>query len=53
MHLNSHYLGVFFTVAVLLFVIPASQASAEDVSETKHQTNPEISPNDVIVCEEG
>jgi hypothetical protein len=53
MYLNAQYLGFFFTVLVLLLVIPASQASAEDVSRSEQQVSQEIPPDDTVVCEEG
>ena len=53
MRLKTRYLGIFFTVLVLLFVIPASsQVSAEDVPRPKQQTSQGTSPDDVV-CKEG
>ena len=53
MYLNAQYLGFFFTVLVLLFTIPSSQANAEDVSRSEQQSSQEIPSDDVVVCEEG
>ena len=53
MHLNVQYLGIFFTVSMLLFAILTTQASAEDESRLKQQTSQRISPDDDVVCEEG
>jgi hypothetical protein len=52
MRLNVQYLGLFFTVSVLLFAIPVSQASAENVSRSEQQTSRGI-PSDDVVCKEG
>jgi len=52
MRLNVQYLGFFFTVLMLLLAIPATQASAEDVSRQKQQVSQEIPPDDVV-CKEG
>ena len=52
MSLNVSYLGFFFTVLVLLLVIPATQASAEDVSTQTQQAPPGNIPDDAL-CEEG
>jgi len=53
MRLNVQYLGFFFTVLVLLFAIPSSQASAEDVSRSEQQASHGIPSDDAVVCEEG
>ena len=53
MHLNAQYLGFFFTVLMLSFAIPASQASAEDVPRPEQQASQRISPDDDVVCEKG
>jgi len=53
MRLNVQYLGIFFTVFMLLFAIPVTQASAEEVSRSEQQASQGISPDDVVVCEEG
>ncbi len=52
MRLNAQYLGFFFTVLMLLFVIPTSQVSAEDVPRPKQQISQGIPPDDVV-CKEG
>ena len=52
MRLNVQYLGFFFTVLMLLLAIPATQASAEDMSRQKQQASQGIPPDD-IVCKEG
>lgn len=52
MRLNGQYLGIFFTVFVLLIVIPVSQVSAEDVPRPRQQISQGVSPDDVI-CKEG
>ena len=54
MRLNVQCLGLFFTVLMLLFVIPSNQASAEDVSASGQQTDQEVSADDDdIVCKDG
>ena len=53
MRLNVKYLGIFFTVLMLLFTTSTTQASAEDVSRPEQQSSPGISPDDDAVCEEG
>ena len=52
MRLNVQYLGFFFIALMLLFIIPATLVSAEDVSRPKQQTSQGISPDDVV-CNEG
>ena len=53
MRLNVQYLGIFFTVLMLLFAIPTNQVNAQDVSRSEQQTSQGIPPEDVVVCEEG
>ena len=54
MRLNAQCLGLFFTVLLLLFVIPASQANAEDVSASGQQTEQDVSADDDdIACKDG
>ena len=43
----------FFSVLMLLFAIPTSQASTQDVSRPEQQASQGISPDDVVVCQEG
>ncbi|MDH3395521.1 MAG: hypothetical protein OEL52_05115 [Nitrosopumilus sp.] len=52
MRLNVQYLGFFLIVSVLLFASSAIQASAEDVSRPKQQTDQGVSTDDVV-CKEG
>ena len=52
MRLNVQCLGFFFTVLMLLLAIPATQASAEDVSKPEQQESQGIPPDDVV-CKEG
>ena len=52
MRLNVQHLGIFFTVLMLLFTIPVTQVSAEDVSNQKQQASQGIPPEDVV-CQEG
>ena len=53
MRLNARYLGLFFTVLMLLSVIPSNQASAEDVSASGQQTDQDVSSDGDIVCKDG
>lgn len=53
MRLNVQYLGIFFAVLMLLFTIPATQASAQDVSRPEQQASQGISPDDVGICQDG
>ena len=43
----------FFTVFMLLFAIPVTQTSAENVSSPEQQASKRISPDDAVACEEG
>lgn len=53
MRLNVQYLGIFFTVLMLLLVIPTNQASAQDVSRLEQQASQGIPTDDAVVCQEG
>ena len=52
MSLNTTYFGFFFTVLMLLLVLPATQASGEDMSTQKQQTSQENAQDDAV-CKEG
>ncbi len=52
MRLNTQYLGFLFTALMLLFVISATQVSAEDMAKSDQQASHGVSPDDTV-CKKG